>query len=125
MKPRFPSIIQYPVKCEVRLGETTFYGANRVQAGLDVSFDIFITIAWFFFGINMARHPAFKKWFAWMGSAIAFVLLVLNMITFPDAPAESGLIDVGPFLGLWAFAAYIWFTLVVRKSAREKSTIMV
>ena len=29
------------------------------------------------------------------------LLLVLNLWTFPTPPGESGLIDVGPFVGLW------------------------
>jgi len=34
----------------------TFNGANRVQVALDVSFDIFITISWMFFGLNIAKR---------------------------------------------------------------------
>jgi hypothetical protein len=96
----------------------TFRGANRVQAGLDVAFDIFITIAWILFGLNIARNKSFNKIFGWLGSTIALGLLVLNMITFPDAPAESGLFDLGPFLGIWTLIFYIWFLVVVLKSEK-------
>lgn len=95
------------------LARAAFKGANRVQAGLDVSFDIFITIAWFLLGLIIAKDPRFNKFFGWLGSAIALSLLVLNMITFPDPPASSGLIDLGPLMGLWALAAYIWFAVIV------------
>jgi uncharacterized membrane protein len=93
-----------------------FRGANRVQAGLDVAFDIFITISWFLFGLNIAKSKNFNRILGWSGSLIALGLLVLNLITFPNAPAESGLFDLGPFLGLWALLFYIWFSVKVFKS---------
>ena len=97
----------------------TYRGANRVQAGLDVAFDIFITISWFLFGLNIAKNKSFNKVLGWIGSLIALLLLVLNMYTFPNAPAESGLFDLGPFLGLWALIFYVWFTIVVFKKSRR------
>jgi hypothetical protein len=93
----------------------SFRGANRVQAGMDVAFDIFITISWILFGLNIAKSKNFNKLIGWSGSIIALGLLVLNMFTFPNAPAESGLFDLGPFLGIWALIFYIWFTVIVFK----------
>jgi hypothetical protein len=95
--------------------KATFRGANRVQAGMDVAFDIFITISWFLFGVNIARSAHFNKLLGWLGCLIAAGLLTLNMITFPTAPAEAGLFDLGPFLGIWALVVYIWFTVVLFK----------
>ncbi len=97
----------------------SFKGANRVQAGLDVVFDIFITISWILFGINIAQSPSFNKVLGWVGSLIAFSLLTLNMYTFPTAPAESGLFDLGPFLGLWALVFFIWFTVILFKKKKS------
>ena len=102
------------------LAKAAFRGANRVQAGLDVVFDIFITIAMILFGINLARSPKLPAFLGIVMSLIAATLLVLNMITFPDAPAESGLIDAGPFLGLWMLIVYAWFTVVVFKKNKPK-----
>ena len=99
--------------------KAAFRGANRVQAGMDVAFDIFITIAWFLFGVNIARSAYFNKLLGWLGCLLAAGLLALNMTTFPTGPAEAGLFDLGPFLGIWTLAVYLWFTVVVfkRKSA--------
>jgi hypothetical protein len=99
--------------------KAAYRGANRVQAGLDVAFDIFITIAMILFGINLAKSPKLPSFLGIVMSLIASVLLVFNMITFPDAPAEAGLIDAGPFLGLWMLLVYSWFTAVVFKSENE------
>jgi hypothetical protein len=95
--------------------KATFRGANRVQAGLDVAFDIFITISWILFALNIAKSRSFNKVLGWTGSLIALALLVLNMITFPNAPAESGLFDLGPLLGLWALIFYVWFAVILFK----------
>lgn len=95
--------------------KATYRGANRVQAGLDVAFDIFITISWILFGLNIAKSQSFNKILGWTVSLIALLLLVLNLSTFPDGPAEAGLIDLGPLLGLWALIFYIWFTVVLFK----------
>lgn len=91
----------------------TFRGVNRVQAGMDVAFDIFITIGWILFGINIAENKNFNRFLGYAGSLIASGLLVLNMITFPTAPAEAGLFDLGPFLGLWALVFNIWFMVKI------------
>jgi hypothetical protein len=95
-----------------KLMKAAFKGANRVQAGMDVAFDIFITISWFLFGINIAKHQTSRKIIGWVTCLLSAGLLTLNMITFPTAPAEAGLIDLGPFLGLWIFVVFIWFTVI-------------
>lgn len=100
--------------------KAAFRGANRVQAGLDVAFDIFITIAMILFGINLARSNRLPAFLGIIMALIASSLLFLNMLTFPDAPAESGLFDAGPFLGLWMLLVYIWFTAVVFKKDKEQ-----
>lgn len=95
--------------------KAAFRGANRVQAGMDVAFDIFITVALFLFGINIARSPHFNKVLGWTGCLLSVGLLTLNMITFPTAPAEAGLFDLGPFLGIWMLVVFTWFTVVLFK----------
>lgn len=95
--------------------KATHRAANRVQAGLDVAFDIFITISWFLFGVNIMRSKSFNKILGGLGCILSGGLLTLNMITFPTAPAEAGLIDLGPFLGLWALVFYIWFAVILLK----------
>ncbi len=95
--------------------KAAYKGVNRVQAGLDVAFDIFITIAMILFGINLAKSPKLPAFLGIIMSLIATVLIVFNMVTFPDGPAEAGLFDAGPFLGIWMLLVYIWFTVIVFK----------
>lgn len=99
--------------------KASFTGANRVQLGLDVAFDIFSAISWFLFGLNIAKIPGFTRILGWIGCLLSAGLLTLNMITFPTPPADAKLIDLGPFLATWILAAFIWFTVVVFKKKKS------
>lgn len=82
-------------------------GVLSVQSGLDVSWDFYIAIGTFFFALNMLSHPRFGKFFGWTGIALSVLLLAFNVYTFPTPPASAGLIDFGPFVGLWYLAVTI------------------
>ena len=84
-----------------------YQAANGLQIGLDVAWDVFLAIGTFLFAINMWTHPRFGRAFAITGCALAGVLLMLNFGTFPEPPAEAGLVDVGPLVGLWYLAVAI------------------
>lgn len=98
--------------------KASFIGVNRVQLGLDVAFDIFVTISWILFGLNIAKSPRFSKILGYIGCLLALGLLTLNLYTFPNPPADSGLFDLGPFLALWIFVVYIWFAIVLFKQKK-------
>ena len=82
-------------------------GVHTVQAGLDVSWDIYIVIGTFFFALNMLSHPKFGRIFGSVGILLSLLLLGFNLYTFPTAPMDAGLIDFGPFTGLWYLAVTI------------------
>jgi hypothetical protein len=77
------------------------WSVNVVQAGLDVSWDIFATLGTILLAIAISRHPTWGKVWGALGVAVATAALVLNLMTFPTAPSASGLIDLGPAVGLW------------------------
>lgn len=74
---------------------------DKVQLGLDVSWDIFISVGTLLFALNMLKHPRFGKILGGLGALIAVFLLSFNLYTFPIPPANANLIDFGPFAGLW------------------------
>jgi hypothetical protein len=80
---------------------------DHVQLGVDVAWDVYISIGTLLIAWNLRRHPRFGPFFGWPGVVISVLLLVLNMMTFPTPPAQAGLVDFGPLLGLWAFAMAI------------------
>lgn len=72
-----------------------------VWLGLDVAWDVYIALGTALFAWAMWSHPRFGRAFAVSGLLIAVLLLAFNFYTFPKPPGESGLIDLGPFVGLW------------------------
>lgn len=80
---------------------------DKIQLGMDVSWDIFIAIGTILFGVTMMKHPRFGKFFGLLGFFIGAFLLVFNLATFPTPPGDAGLIDLGPAAGLWYFVTAI------------------
>jgi hypothetical protein len=81
--------------------EHILWGVNVVQSGLDVSWDVFISLGTVFLAVSLMRHPAFGRIWSSLGAIIAAGALVLNLVAFPTAPAAAGLVDLGPGVGAW------------------------
>ena len=78
-----------------------------VQLGMDVAWDIFISLGTLLFAISMMGDARFGWILGAAGILIAVALLVLNLWTFPTPPASKNLVDLGPLVGLWYFAVTI------------------
>ncbi len=83
------------------LWATILQGVSPTQLGLDFAFDIFISVGTVLLGLQMLWHPRFWKLFGAVGMVIGATGLTFNFITFPDNSGEAGLIDPGPFFGVW------------------------
>lgn len=81
--------------------QAAFEAANGIQLGLDVAWDVFLVIGTVLLAVNMWRHPRFGRVLAAAGIAIAVGLIVINLAMFPEPPGHAGVIDLGPFIGLW------------------------
>jgi len=89
-------------------------GVDSVQLGLDVLWDVYISIGTILFAMNMLKHPRFGRVFGFSGMVFGAALLALNIYTFPAPPWDAGLIDLGPLVGLW----YLAVTIQVFRSFR-------
>lgn len=78
-----------------------------VWLGLDVAWDIYAGLGMALFALAMLSHPRFRLAFGASGLLIAGALLILNLFTFPTPPANAGLFDPGPLVGLWYLAVTI------------------
>jgi hypothetical protein len=76
-------------------------GLNWVQLGIDVSWDIYISVSVILLGFVLCTHPRFGMVLGGITMVMGLLLLVLNLWTFPVPPADSGLFDAGPLVGLW------------------------
>ena len=80
---------------------------EAVWLGLDVAWDVYIGVGTVLFGWAMLSHPRFRWYFGVPGMLAGILLLVFNFLPFPTPPSSAGLIDLGPFVGLWYLAATI------------------
>lgn len=90
---------------------------DHVHFGLDLSWDTFICLGTFLFGLAMLRRPGFGLVVGGAGMLIAVALYAVNFATFPEPPSESA-VDVGPLVGLWYAVVSV---LLLRQSVLEHS----
>jgi hypothetical protein len=92
-----------------------------VILGLDVSFDVFIGLGTFLFGLNMLRDPRFGRIMGWIGMTIAAGMIIgANLYYFPDPPRQHGFPEIGIFTGLWYLAVVVMLIRSLRKGRQER-----
>jgi hypothetical protein len=90
---------------------------TAIWLGLDVAWDVFVGAGTVLFGLALFRHPRFRPLTAGGGVLVGALLLALNIGTFPRPPAEAGLFDIGPFVGLWYIVLSVRVLMVARGDA--------
>jgi hypothetical protein len=108
-------LVQMAVKAAAPHPGTELVG---VWLGLDVAWDLFVGAGTVLFGLALWCHPRFRPLLAGAGVLAGACLLVLNIATFPAPPAEAGLFDAGPLVGLW----YVVLSVRVLIVSRTPST---
>lgn len=103
-------------------GESVSASFIAIWLGLDVAWDAYVGLGTISFALAMLRHPRFGRVFALLGMAIGAGLLALHLYTFPAPPQNSGLVDLGPALGLWYLAVTIQMLRSVSWARKETST---
>jgi len=88
-------------------GDSPGADLKAVWLGLDVAWDVYIGLGTLLFAISALTHPRLGRAFAVSGVLIAVSLLGLNLASFPTPPADDGLVDVGPLVGVWYLAVVI------------------
>jgi len=98
-------VVQSSIYWTIPLGEReglglAWDGLNMVQLGMDVSWDIYFSLATMLLGLLMFRHPRFGTIWGTVALLVGGGLLVLNLATFPDPPGSAGSVDLGPLSGV-------------------------
>ena len=91
---------------------------NRVQYLLDVVWDIFICVSLILLGTAMLRHRHFGRIWGTLGIIVSFLLLTLNLWTFPEGPAYAGSVDLGPLVAVWMMAVFVRMLFVDTETAK-------
>ncbi|HEU4366586.1 MAG TPA: hypothetical protein VFT13_14115 [Candidatus Krumholzibacteria bacterium] len=76
-------------------------GLRLIDQGLDVAWDMLIGTALIFSGVAIRRRSGLGMGWAIPSGALGAALIVLNAATFPWPPADRGLFDIGPFIGVF------------------------
>jgi hypothetical protein len=89
-------------------------GLDAVHLGIDVAWDVLISVAVLLFGIAMFHHPKFGRVMGTLGVVLGVLLLGFNLWYFPSPPAAANSIDWGPFVALWMLATFVQLLRTVR-----------
>jgi hypothetical protein len=98
-------LVQLAVKYTADL--STVSNLEGIWLGLDVAWDIYIGLGTLLFALTIIKHPRFGWLYSIPGFILGFLVIILNLIPFPIPPAAAGLIDIGPFVGIWYFVLTI------------------
>lgn len=97
-------MIQASVRATVEQPEAAL---KAVWGGLDVAWDLYVGMGTVLFALCMFGRRGLGTWFAVPGLLVGGLLLILNIATFPKPPDTTGLVDVGPLVGLWYLVVYV------------------
>lgn len=87
--------------------EQVLSGLHTIHFGLDVSFDIFIGLSLFAFGISLWFADIFNKVIRALMIILGIATIVLNLWTFPIPPAYAGLFDIGPIVAIYLTIIFV------------------
>ena len=93
------------------------------QLGVDMAFDIFISLGVILLSVSMWNHMSYGKIISVAGILVAVTGLSFNLVAFPENAGIYGLIDPGPLFGLWFTAVVILMatSLYRIKTSQNKS----
>ncbi|MCL0049424.1 hypothetical protein M1N13_03955 [Dehalococcoidia bacterium] len=88
-----------PTEARPGLG-LSWEGVHMVQEGLEMSWDIYLSVASILLGIAMLSHPRFGKIWGGITMALFAAHVAVRLWAFPIGPA-GGLIYLGPVSAVW------------------------
>ena len=91
-------------------------GLRMIDLGLDVAWDILIGTALIFSGFAIRQRAGLGLAWALPSMALGIALIGLNAATFPWPPADRGLFDIGPLIGLFVLALSARLTMLGRRA---------
>jgi hypothetical protein len=96
-------------------------GLNATQLGIDVAWDVLISVSVILFGIAMLRHPCFGRVFGVIGIVSGVLVLSFNLWYFPTPPSAANSIDWGPLVALWLLVTFVLLLRSFKWASRRSS----
>jgi hypothetical protein len=90
-------------------------GLNSIHFGMDIAWDVLISISTILFGFTMLRKRGVWKAAGAVGLVSGMLLISFNLYYFPTPPSSIGSIDFGPLVALWLAAIFILLLVKRRK----------
>ena len=94
-------------------------GVMTVQNGLNFTMDFFLDAAAFCYASILWRRGTPGRVLAVLSIALVGPHFVMKIITFPQPPAEAGLFDGGPLVGVWFLLTTIYVTRWLLRETRS------
>jgi hypothetical protein len=92
-------------------------GLRMIDLGLDVAWDMLIGTALLCSGVAIRRRRGLGLGWAVPSVVLGVALIVLNAATFPWPPGDSGLVDIGPLIGLFVMVLAGRLMILGRRAA--------
>jgi hypothetical protein len=92
-------------------------GLRMIDMGLDVAWDMLIGTALVLSGVAMRGRSGLGLAWAVPSMILGVALIVLNAATFPWPPGDHGLVDIGPFIGLFVVAVATRLVVLGKRTA--------
>jgi hypothetical protein len=102
---------------DVQTAKVLRRGLRLIDLGLDVAWDMLIGTALIFSGAAIRRRSGLGLGWAIPSVVLGTTLIALNAATFPWPPGDRGLIDIGPFIGLFVIVLAARLTMLGRRVA--------
>jgi hypothetical protein len=99
------------VQLAIRSSGTATRVTSSTYLALDVAWDMYLSLGTVLFGVVLVRSRGLARVLGVAGVILGSLLAVFNIATFPAPPADAGLLDLGPFVGIW----YLCLTLLVAR----------
>jgi len=93
-------------------------GLNSIHFGMDIAWDILISVATVLFGYSLTKKSLYWKILGIAGLLSGVLLLSFNLYHFPNPPDSVGSIDWGPLVALWyivLFSSIVWLFIGKRR----------
>jgi hypothetical protein len=108
-------ISQADTESQKELLKSIYKSVFSTQAGVDMAFDIFISLGVIMIAHSMWNHINFGRIVSILGIVFAATGLFFNLIAFPENAGNVGLIDPSPLFGIWFLIVTIQMAIAIKK----------